>query len=715
MSQTLLLELGCEELPARQLRKQAELLLNGLLKRLIDGGLCEESAQHRWLATPRRLAVLIEGVQARQADRVLERKGPAEKAAFDEQGRPTQAALGFARSVGLDVDQLDRLENEQGRWLYAEVKQTGQSLAELLPGWLEQTVRDMAGARSMRWSDRSEKFLRPVRWIVALHGEAMIPLELFGITATRETHGHRVHAPGKHAIEQAAAYPAVLEKAFVIADFQQRSNTIFEQVRHIEHALGLRVHSNQVENTEGGAETETNAFADKANRELLDEVCGLVEWPVATVGSFDPGFLDVPAEALVSAMREHQKCFALYENDGQLAPKFITIANLESTEPATMTHGFERVIRPRLADAQFFYQQDLKQPLVSRLEALKASVFHPKLGSLFDKSQRVIKLSDALADAFGADAETCRRAAELAKCDLMTQMVGEFPELQGTMGRYYALAGGETAPVAVAIESHYQPRYAGDRLPEDAAGRAVAIADRLDTLVGIFAVGQKPKGSKDPFALRRAALAIVRILAAAEIDEHLDELIEKALSVLSESVSTPAQTAEDVQTFINDRLQAWLGLELGIETNTIRAVAAGAACPVHDFVQRCRELQNRADGDTDMASLIAANKRAANVLRQAKSDHFGEVSRNLLQIEAESALFEQIELIQPDVDTHMQTGNFNAALSRLAEVRPFLDAFFDQVMVMDDDPALRTNRLALLNRVRSLFLQVADVALLGRA
>lgn len=715
MSPNLLLELGCEELPALQIQQQAERLLDGLSKRLIDGGLIDPSATRQWLATPRRLAVLIEEVQTRQADRILERKGPAEKAAFDAQGQPTQAALGFARSVGLDVDQLDRLENEQGRWLYAEVKQTGQTLAELLPGWLEQTVRDMAGARSMRWSDRSEKFLRPVRWMVALHGEQVIPLELFGLTAGRETHGHRVHAPGKHSIEHADIYSNVLEKAFVIADFQQRRDTIFEQVRQIEGRLDLSVHSNQADDAESVAEVQANGFADKANRELLDEVCGLVEWPVATVGSFDPAFLDVPAEALVSAMREHQKCFALYEKNGQLAPKFITIANLESTDPETMAHGFERVIRPRLADAQFFYQQDLKQPLAARLDALKASVFHPKLGSLFDKTQRVIRLADALADAFGADAGTCHRAAELAKCDLMTQMVGEFPELQGTMGRYYALADGETDTVSTAIESHYRPRYAGDGLPEDAAGRALAVADRLDTLVGIFAAGQKPKGSKDPFALRRAALAIIRILVAAEVDQHLDTFIEKALTTLSESIQIQAQTAEDVLSFVTDRLQAWLGLELGIETNTIRAVAAGAACPVHEFVQRCRELQSCADGDADMVSLIAANKRAANVLRQADTDNFGEVSHRLLQIEAESALFKQIQLIQPDVDGHMQAGDFSAALSRLAQIRPFLDAFFDQVLVMDDNIELRNNRLALLQGVRTLFLKVADVALLGRA
>ena len=713
MSQTLLLELGCEELPARQLRKQAELLLNGLSKQLIEGGLSDASVQRRWLATPRRLAVLIEGVQSRQADRVLERKGPAEKAAFDDQGQPTQAALGFARSVGMTVDELDRLENEQGRWLFAKVHQPGKHLDELLPGWLEATVRDMAGARSMRWSDRSDKFLRPVRWIVALHGDRPVSLTLFGLEAGRETLGHRVHAPGKHLIERAEDYESVLERAFVRADFGRRRDEIFKRVRAIEHQLGLSVDSKSAEAVETG--TEDHDFADKTNRELLDEVCGLIEWPVATVGSFDPDFLDVPAEALVSAMREHQKCFALYEPSGRLAPKFITIANLESTEPETMTHGFERVIRPRLADAQFFYQQDLKQPLASRLETLKMSVFHPQLGSLFDKTQRVIHLADALTDTFGAEAETCRRAAELAKCDLMTQMVGEFPELQGTMGRYYAEADNEAETVATAVESHYLPRYAGDRLPEDVAGRVLAVADRLDTLVGIFAAGQKPKGSKDPFALRRAALAVVRILDRAEINTPLRALIDQAATALADTIPVDDAVRSEVETFVQDRMQSWLSSEFAIETNTLRAVAAGSRQSIHSFKQLCRTLQHFADHDLNMPNLIAANKRVANLLDQSSTDHFGEVNDALLQIAAESSLLSEVNRVEPEVQKHMKAGHFEAALTALAELRPALDTFFEDVMVMDENPEIRGNRVALLHRVRSLFLQVADMALMGRA
>ncbi|MEM7054731.1 MAG: glycine--tRNA ligase subunit beta [Pseudomonadota bacterium] len=568
MSQTLLLELGCEELPARQIQSQAELLLGGLLKRLQDAGLVDAVNTGRWLATPRRLAILIDNVNDRQADRVLERKGPTESAAFDDQGQPTQAALGFARSVGLNVDALDRLQNDQGRWLFAKVNQPGKRLAELLPEYLEQTVREMAGARSMRWSDRSDKFLRPVRWLVSLHGSDVIPLELFGLSAGRETQGHRVHSPGQHAIEHAQDYETVLQQAFVLADFAQRRVRIYQQVLEIEQAENLRV------NAEPTTASAHDFFADKANTALLDEVCGLVEWPVAVVGSFESEFLEVPTEALVSAMREHQKCFALYDDHGALAPKFITIANIESTDSALMTHGFERVIRPRLADAQFFYQQDLKQPLISRFDALNAAVFHPKLGSLADKSKRVMALSKTLADAFVADPDITARAAELAKCDLMTQMVGEFPDLQGTMGRHYAIADGEDAAVAVAIESHYQPRYAADRLPEDPIGQTLAVAERLDTLVGIFAAGQKPRGSKDPFALRRAALALVRILDQAETDRLLPDLIDLAAGELADTLTVDALTRNDVETFMVERMQSWLATEFAIETNTLRAAAA---------------------------------------------------------------------------------------------------------------------------------------------
>lgn len=692
MNRELIIELGCEELPARALRGQAEGLMDGLLTGLREAGLAPDDGRARWFATPRRIAVALDDVAARQPDRVLERKGPAEQAAFDENGQPTRAAQGFARSVGLDVDQLDRIENEQGRWLYAEVKQEGQALTAVLQDVLDKAVRSLASARSMRWSDRSDRFLRPVRWLVVLHGSDVLPIELFGLQAGRDTRGHRVHAPEPKPIENASDYEAVLEGLHVIADFEARKARIAEQVAAEASRAGL-----------------TSADDD----DLLDEVTGLVEWPVACTGSFEPAFLEVPAEALVSAMRIHQKCFPLYDADGKLAPRFITVANLASRDPAAMVHGYERVIRPRLADARFFFEQDRGTPLEQRLDGLEAMQFQDRLGTIADKTRRLERLVADLAPAFAASADAATRAARLCKCDLLTEMVGEFPELQGTMGRHYALADGESEPVAIAIEEHYQPRQSGGLLPRSEAGRALAVADRLDTLVGVFAAGKKPKGSKDPFALRRAALGVVRILADAGIDRPLRELVDQAADALRDGIGVGAECIDDVVAFIEERLRAWL-VDQGVDVNTLKAAAAGNARSVPASVRRARSLQRFAD-DPDMESLIAANKRAANLLRQSGVEDFGEVQERLLKIDAERLLFDEIRRAESEVSRALSAGNDDQALAQLASLKPGVDAFFENVMVMDDDDALRTNRLALVHRLRSAFLAVADVALLGRA
>ena len=692
MSATLLVELGCEELPAHGLRRLVQRLADGLSGGLAEAGLTDDSSRVHAFATPRRLAVRITNVAGRQPDRTLERKGPADQAAFDENGQPTRAALGFARSVGMEVDDLGRLENEQGRWLYAEVRQAGQSLAEISQSVLDRVIKDMASARSMRWSDRSDRFVRPVRWLLALHGDTVLPLSLFGLDADRTTRGHRIHAPGPHAVPEPERYESILEDAHVLADFEQRRAAIAEQVERCAADAGLET---------------------RADEALLDEVAGLVEWPMAVVGGFDPSFLDVPPEALVSAMRVHQKCFPLYGADGTLAPRFITVANLASREPEQMIHGFERVIRPRLADARFFFDQDRSTPLEGRLDRLATMQFQDRLGSLADKTRRIRALAEALADAFGAEPATAARAARLSKCDLMTEMVGEFPELQGTMGRHYALIEGEPEPVATAIESHYLPRHAGDALPEDPAGRALAVADRLDTLVGVFAAGKKPKGSKDPFALRRAAQGVVRILDTADVRMPLGELIERAGTVLADQLPIDGALRDDVEAFIADRMRAWLG-ERGIAVNTVRAVEAGQVTCVSDFVRRAEALQRFAD-DPEMEPLIAANKRSANLLRQAGTDDFGDIDRNLMKIDEERQLFDSVVQAEGDVRRALDAGDDGAALSCLSALKPSVDAFFDAVMVMDDDTALRQNRLALLHRLRSVFLEVADVALLGRA
>ena len=692
MSDTLLIELGCEELPAKSLVRQAEMLSTGMHKQLADAGLMDAGSRLRWLATPRRLAILAEGVAQRQPDRKLERKGPAEKAAFDAEGNPTRAAEGFARSVGLAVDQLERLENEQGRWLYAEIEEPGKSLAGLLPEMLDKVVREMAGARSMRWSDRSDRFLRPVRWLVVLHGSEVLPVSLFGLEAGRDTRGHRIHAPGAHAIEKAGDYEAVLRQAYVVADYAARRNQIAEQVKACADSAGLQTQAEGV---------------------LLDEVTGLVEWPVAVVGSFDEAFLEVPAEALVSSMREHQKSFPLFTGDGKLAARFITVANLESEQPELMVQGFERVIRPRLADARFFYEQDRQRPLADRMERLGEMLFQERLGSLADKAGRLKGLAAALAPAFDADPTACARAALLCKCDLLTEMVGEFPELQGIMGRYYAQADGEPETVAAAIESHYLPRHAGDELPEDPTGRALAVADRMDSLVGVFAAGKKPKGGKDPFALRRAALAVVRILDQSRCPLSLDELIDNAADALKAQVPVSEEDRDEIRRFLDERLRSHLG-ERGIETNTLHAVTAGADSPVADFVDRAVAVQAFAD-DPEVESLIAANKRAANLLEQAGEIEISEIDASSLHLGSEKRLFEELVESEKAVEERLGERDYPAVLKRLAGLRPALDRFFDDVMVMVDDERLRTNRLALLSRLRALFLRIADVAKLGRA
>ena len=688
----LLIELGCEELPARFLAAQAEQLLAGVCRRLADAGLIDSAETGDWLATPRRLTARIPAVRERQPDRTLERKGPAENAAFDADGKPTRAAEGFAKSVGLRVDQLERLETDQGRWLFARVEQPGQTLADLLPGMLDQTVKEMAGARSMRWSDRPERFLRPVRWLVVLHGTDVIELDLFGLTAGRSTRGHRIHAPGTHDLADTSQYESVLESARVLADPARRRDRIAQQVETL---------------------AEENGLVAAPDPALLDEVANLTEWPVAVIGRFDPEFLDVPPEALVSSMQQHQKCFPLRDESGALSNRFIAVANIESKDPAAMTAGFARVIRPRLADARFFWDADRKQALGERLTRLDEIRFGEKLGSMGDKTRRIQRLATELAGDFGADPQVVRRAAELSKCDLVTDMVGEFPELQGIMGRHYALASGEPEAVAVAIESHYLPRQAVDALPGDPAGQALGLADRLDTLLGAFAAGQKPTGGKDPYALRRAALGMVRILEATECARPLRDLIDQAAEILSGQLEIQQDLPAEVEAFVLERLRSHAA-ESGIETNTFHAVAAGRPGTIADFLARARAVQAFAD-DPEAASLIAANKRIGNLLRQAESEKIGEVRRNSLQEDAEKALFDELVEAESELGALLDQPDYPAALARLARLKGPVDDFFDQVMVMAEDAGLRANRLALLGRLRALFFRVADVARLGRA
>lgn len=687
----LLIELGCEELPARQLAAQVELLANGLGQRLVQAGLIDSAEAVERMATPRRLAVCFRDVLARQADRRTERRGPPVKAAFSGDGEPTQAALGFARGLGLAVDQLDRQETEQGAWLVAHIDEPGQALVKLLSDMLEDTVRDMAGARSMRWADRNDRFLRPVRWLLVLHGDQVLPVSLFGLTADRLTHGHRVHSPGTHSVASSADYRDVLRAGRVLVDPAERRERIVEQAEALARAEGL-----------------TPDLVDS----LVDENAGLCEWPVAVLGSFDPAFLSVPAEALISSMQNHQKCFGLRDQDGKLSNRFIAIANIDSEDVAAMTAGFERVIRPRLSDARFFWDQDRKQPLAERATQLDQTLFQEKLGSIGDKQRRLASLVRALAPALAAEADQVQRAAELCKCDLTTDMVGEFPELQGTMGRHYALASGEREAVACAIESHYQPRHAGDALPADPAGRCLAVADRIDTVLGIFAAGQKPRGSKDPFALRRAALGIIRILEDSQSELSLDTLLEQASAVLAERLTIGPTVIAEVRDFLLERLRSHAA-EQGIETPVFQAVSAARLGSVADFMARARAVQ-AFTRNPRAESLISANKRTSNLLKKAEGITIDDVDPDLLTEAQETDLYQALLDIEQQIKPLLARADYDNALETLAWLKDPVDQFFDGVMVMADDPALQANRLALLSRLRGLIADIADLAALGR-
>lgn len=686
----LLLEVGCEELPAASILKLARQLAQDLAGQLHQTGLMASADACELFGSPRRLALRLADVADRQPDRSLTRRGPALKAAFDANGQPTPAALGFARSVGLSVDALDRLETAEGSWLTAEVHEAGKRLDELLPALFSAAIGQLAGSRSMRWSDREERFLRPVRWLLALHGDEVIPLEHFGLSAGRRTRGHRIHAPGWHELGSASDYEALLESLHVLPSWSARRSRIEQQIDELAHQTGLE---------------------PVLSEALLDEVAGLTEWPVAVMGRFDEDFLQVPDEAIISSLEQHQKCFALRDARGALAPAFIAVANTQSKDPPSMIAGFERVVLPRLADARFFWDKDRQQTLASNRPRLDDILFQKQLGSLGDKVVRLEALSATTAAALGADVEITRRAAHLCKCDLVTDMVGEFPELQGIMGRHYALQDEEPRAVADAIEGHYLPRFSQDALAADAAGRALGLADRLDTVLGIFAAGLKPKGSKDPFALRRAALGIVRILAESGTGQTLRALLEAARRAYAGTLSMEDALLDEVETFIFERLRA-LAADQELDTNTFNAVAHGQRGSIADFLLRARAVQRFAD-DPEMASLVAANKRASNLLRQAEVLEPSALRSELLEEPAEQALAAALEAASGQLQQAVDTADYPSALSVLAHLREPVDRFFDEVMVMCEDQALRTNRLSLLAALRERFLQVADVARLG--
>ena len=711
----LLVEIGTEELPPKALRKLSEALTAELTTELEAAGFAHGDPTS--YATPRRLAVLIPGVPGTQPDRDVERRGPPLARAFDASGQPTKAALGFARSVGVEVDRLARSESAEGAWLVWRFTRSGAPLSSLLPDMVDRALARLPVPRRMRWADHDTEFVRPVHWATLVHGTAAIDGEILGISSGRATRGHRFHHPEPIALEVAGDYAAVLRRdGYVVAGLEERMEMIRRQVEDAARALCGR------------------ALIDPA---LLQENAALVEWPVAVAGHFDTGFLELPDAVLTATMQGHQRYFPVAGDDGALMPHFIAVSNIESRNVETVREGNQRVIRPRLSDAAYFFDTDRGRTLESRLEGLGEVIFQRKLGTLRAKSERVSELAGRLARAMGGSEDVvahARRAGLLSKCDLITEMVGEFPELQGEMGREYARLDGEPDAVADAIGEVYMPRFADDDVPGTAAGRAIAIADKLDTIAGCLSIGQAPSGDKDPFALRRAALGALRIMIEGELDLDLGETIEAAFECYPEQPSdvrgstvrdcgsdrtvhsgTMAWSGKttDVRRFMLDRLRAYFA-DRSIPTDVFNAVLAKDPAQPLDFAHRVRAVE-AFRALPEAASLAAANKRIRNILRQAGQANIaipGAVEDSLVREDAERSLSDMLAVIEPRARAMLDAGEYTGALARLAGLRDDIDRFFDTVKVMDDDERLRGNRLALLARIGALFMETADVSVL---
>ena len=682
-AQDFLVELGTEELPPKALNTLADAFLAGIDKGLQAAGLSYEAKQV--YAAPRRLAVLITALATQQPDRSINLDGPPRQAAFDADGNPTQAALGFAKKCGVDLSEID----QSGPKLRYSQSIQGKPTASLLPTIVEDSLNDLPIPKRMRWAARKEEFVRPTQWLVMLFGDQVIDCTILAQTAGRESRGHRFHHPQSVRITAPANYLADLRAAYVLADANERRELISKRTEEL------------------ATSQEGTAIVPPS---LLDEVTALVEWPVPLVCSFEERFLEVPQEALITTMQDNQKYFCLLDAEGKLLPRFITVANIESKDPQQIIAGNEKVVRPRLTDAEFFFKQDKKQPLASFNERLQNVVFQEKLGSVYDKAERVSKLAAFIAPRIGGDAQRAARAGILSKCDLATEMVGEFPEMQGVAGYYYALNDGEPQDVALALNEQYMPRGAGAELPTTLTGAAVAIADKLDTLVGIFGIGMLPTGSKDPYALRRAALGVLRILIDKQLDLDLNDAVAFAVNAFGSKVKS-AGLADAVLEFIFDRLRARYEDE-GVDVATylsVRALKPGSAL---DFDQRVQAVQAFRQLP-EAAALAAVNKRVSNLLSKAEGNIAAVVEAKYFDNANEFSLYSAIQQADQAVQPMAAARQYSETLARLAALREPVDAFFEAVMVNAEDANVRANRYALLARLRGLFLGVADISLLG--
>jgi glycyl-tRNA synthetase beta chain len=703
-SKPLLVEIGCEELPPKSLGPLSEAFAEGLCRGLLERGVSLDRDHAKAYHSPRRLAVFVPRVAIAQPDRAIERRGPPLAAGRDPAGRPSPALLGFAASCGVAVDALETHTTEKGAWFVHRSVQRGRATVEVLPEVLHEAVAKLPIAKPMRWGDHDFAFVRPVHWLLLLFGTEPVECEVFGVRAGRTTRGHRFHHPQPVPLTAATDYLDALRQANVLADPSERRERVRAEVAR------------------GAAQSGGIPHLPPT---LLEEITNLTEWPVAIGCTFSREFLAVPEEVLIETMQTQQRFVPLFGASGKLTEHFIGIANIASSDPARIRHGYERVIRPRFADAKFFFDEDAKTPLATHQAGLANVVYQQRLGSIWDKCVRVAELARGIANRVGVDAACAVRAAQLSRCDLLTRMVGEFPELQGVMGYYYAVASGEPDDVADAIRAMYQPRFSGDRIAARPLGRVLAVADRLDTLAGIFAVGLKPSGNKDPFALRRAALGLARTLLEGELDLDLEALFRDAVDLLPDAAftappSAPAPSAERKTTlvgelldFVYERLRGYYA-ERGHGGDRFDAVRAVKPATLPDFDRRLRALAEFVR-QPEAQALAAANKRIGNLLRQASEPIGMEIETAALEAGAERALHEAITAAEAVVAPFAAERRYLEVLTRLAQLRGPVDAFFDHVLVMADEPAKRRNRLALLGRLRRMFLDIADISLLQGA
>ena len=685
-TQNFLVEIGTEELPPKALKTLATSFADNVEAELNQAGLSFDKIE--WFAAPRRLAVKVLNLATQQPSKEIEKRGPAVSAAFDAEGKPTKAAEGWARGCGITVEQAERIATDKGEWLVHRAKIEGQPTKNLLNDIVANALAKLPIPKPMRWADKTVQFIRPVHTVTMLLGDELIEGEILGVASARTIRGHRFLGEKEFEIQHADQYPQLLrEKGSVVADFNERKAEILAKSQAKATALG------------GVADIEES---------LLEEVTSLVEYPNVLAAKFEERFLAVPAEALVYTMKGDQKYFPIYDKDGKLLPHFIFVSNINPEDPTAIIEGNEKVVRPRLTDAEFFFKTDLKQKLVDRLPRLETVLFQQQLGTLKDKTDRIEQLAGEIAKQIGADEAKAKRAGLLSKCDLMTNMVFEFTDTQGVMGMHYARHDGEDEEVAVALNEQYMPRFAGDELPKSLVASAVALADKFDTLTGIFGIGQAPKGSADPFALRRAALGALRIIVEKNLPLDLEDLVKKSAALFGDKL-TNQNVVSDVVDFMLGRFRAWYQDE-GIAVDVIQAVLARRPTRPADFDARVRAVSHFRTLDSAEA-LAAANKRVANILAKAEGD-IGAIDVALCVEPAEQVLAQSVLTLAKEVQPLIAQGEYTAVLDKLAGLRQPVDNFFDNVMVNAEDAKLRQNRLAILNTLQGLFLQVADISLL---